>query len=179
MEISKTNNNITIADNAFIKPAQNTISEDINLRTKSSEYVEDSVSIGFVKENHAMRGDNSNSTTYGVKIEMEKELFRFANNIFKGDSITNGTIAGGSGAFGATLHTGLKLKVGYDNIANAYVSGAAGLNGGKQAGSFTGGAGVRVAVGAEFGPLYAESFKEFSTNYASNGYTVGLRIPFD
>jgi hypothetical protein len=187
MTVSGTNNTVPVDKKTKVEPQVTDALNDLRNQLAELEknkpylqpYEQDAVSISFIKENHNMHWySDGQATTYGVQFGHDDEAFRSKDGIVKIDGTQTASFSGNCNSFNFESHRGVKIKAGYGDIANAYVAGSAGVNVGWLDGSFTGGLGLRGAVGAEVGPVYAEAFKEIATNYSSSGYTVGLRVKY-
>jgi len=120
-------------------------------------------------------GDNF--TTYGIRAE--KEVIITKNNWHKFSAIGGKQITFNSESIHFEPGLGAKFQLGGDEqLIRAYTSAMGTLNIGVLDGKFTGGIGVRGAVGGEVGPLYAEGFIQKATNYTSHGVAMGLRLKF-
>jgi hypothetical protein len=176
MEVSKNNNTANLSEGTPVKPAQETV--PVESQEKSNTFSDETDY--FISYTHDTRDmhwySEGKAITHGILFQKEEELASSDNDVFHANSIVSYNLTGNGSSITFAQQFGVKLKVGLDDIANAYVSGTVGYNAGILDGSVSGGVGARGAVGAELGPVYGELFREYSTNYTSNGFAIGLRF---
>lgn len=124
---------------------------------------------------HYKTGDHF--TTYGIRAEKEAVITKNCWHKFSAIGGKQVTVNGKSIHFEPGL--GVKFQLGGDcQLIRAYTSAMGTLNIGVLDGKFTGGVGVRTAIGGEVGPFYTECFVQKATNYTSHGVAMGLRVKF-
>lgn len=128
----------------------------------------------IMQDNYLPKGESM--TTYGVRLE--KEIEAYEKKWFKLNVIGANDFNFNKNSFNMEPGIGVKAQASINKNVSVYTSALGTVNFGVLDGKFSGGIGAKGAVGAEFGPAYAEYFGDISTNKISHGFALGLRAKF-